>query len=594
MKSIFINKIFALIFGISFFTPLLLSGQGLFNYPQNVHLNEKQQHFANAWINQITTGTYSIITINNYLFEENKITMLLPDSRTITIKKNQIADRNNNMQSWYGGDESLMYSASFVIHNSQVTGLIYAENSIYQIYPIGDGLHLIYKSKPENYPNDESEEGYKAMIKNGIESSLQSQIHFDQESNQFIEPNQSVFPDCKVRVFVGYTQQCADNLADVPAYIQSCIDATNLAYSNSQVSFQCELARSSLLNYNETYIADTDLVKFRNPSDGIMDNAPTLRNYYDADLCILIIDTMINSLCGLASMVGISSYNNAYCVVARGCAIGNLSFPHELGHLYGCRHDTYVDNTNTPYAYGHGYVYTTGFWRTIMAYNDRCSDFGFNCTRLQYFSNPAVNYNGQAMGTVATNDNESALETSVSAVAALEPYINSKSIPYEVVWENEDGDLMGATSVENSDVYLLLPNANMQWRAGSYIDLKTDFWALEGCTFSANIESCTSLKLEENNPEIMQLKSSASGVQVYPNPFTESTQLYFNLNKPSVVNVYLTGILGEQLNSVIHNVVYDKGAYKIIVDAKHLAAGIYFLVIERGNEKSIKKIIKVN
>ena len=593
MKSILNKKFFILIFGFSFFTPLLLSGQGLFNYPQNVHLNEKQQHFANAWIKEITTGSYSIITINNYLFEENKINLLLPDIRTITITKNQIVDRNNNMQSWYGGDELLLYSASFVIHNSQVTGLIYADNNIYQIYPIGDGLHLIYKSKPENYPNDESEEGYKAMIKNGIESSMQSQMHFDQESNQFIEQNQSVAPDCKVRIFVGYTQQCADNLADVPAFIQSCIDATNLAYANSQVSFQCELARSSLLSYNETYIADTDLVKFSNPSDGIMDNAPTLRNYYDADLCILITDTMINNLCGLASVIGPSSYSNAYCVVARGCAVGNLSFPHELGHLYGCRHDTYVDNSNTPYAYGHGYVYPSGFWRTIMAYNDRCSDFGFSCTRLQYFSNPAVNYNAQPMGTVATNDNESALEASVASVAALEPYINNKSIPYEIVYENEDGDLLGGISVQNSDVYLVFPGANMQWRAGSYIDLKTDFWALEGCTFFADIQSCVSLKLEENSPEAMQLSHSTSGVQVYPNPFTESTQLYFNLDKPSSVTVYLTNILGEKLNSVIDNIPYDKGAYKIIVEGKHLAAGIYFLVLEKGNEKSVNKIIKV-
>jgi hypothetical protein len=33
-----------------------------------------------------------------------------------------------------------------------------------------------------------------------------------------------------------------------------------------------------------------------------------------------------------------------------------------------------------------------------MAYNTECSDLGFNCTRLKYWSNPDVLYGGQPMG----------------------------------------------------------------------------------------------------------------------------------------------------------------------------------------------------
>ncbi|MEM7281892.1 MAG: sterol desaturase family protein, partial [Pseudomonadota bacterium] len=41
-------------------------------------------------------------------------------------------------------------------------------------------------------------------------------------------------------------------------------------------------------------------------------------------------------------------------------------------------------------------------WRTVMAYNNRCSAAGTGCTRLQYFSNPNNTYGGDPMGISST------------------------------------------------------------------------------------------------------------------------------------------------------------------------------------------------
>jgi hypothetical protein len=93
---------------------------------------------------------------------------------------------------------------------------------------------------------------------------------------------------------------------------------------------------------------------------------------------------------------------NAFSIAARHCAVGNYSFAHELGHNMGARHDWYVDDAqNSPFQYNKGYVNVPGQWRTIMAYNNECQDRGGSCTRLQYWSNPDVQYGGEAMGVPA-------------------------------------------------------------------------------------------------------------------------------------------------------------------------------------------------
>jgi hypothetical protein len=105
--------------------------------------------------------------------------------------------------------------------------------------------------------------------------------------------------------------------------------------------------------------------------------------------------------CGLASTI-MATAATAFQVTDRSCATGYYSFGHEFGHLQGARHDTYVDTNNTPYSYGHGYVHTgsTDYnrWRTVMAYNNKCSDLGYNCTRIQWWSNPSKTYHGAATG----------------------------------------------------------------------------------------------------------------------------------------------------------------------------------------------------
>ena len=88
--------------------------------------------------------------------------------------------------------------------------------------------------------------------------------------------------------------------------------------------------------------------------------------------------------------------SNAFAVTDFDCLDGpnDHTLTHEFGHLYGCRHDIFVDPSNSPYAFGHGYVNVPNLWRTIMAYNSECEPA--SCFRIPNFSNPAVNWGGKS------------------------------------------------------------------------------------------------------------------------------------------------------------------------------------------------------
>jgi hypothetical protein len=204
-----------------------------------------------------------------------------------------------------------------------------------------------------------------------------------------------------VDLMVVYSNETASAAPGIASEIQAAVDRANLAYSNTGISFRLRLVYSGPANYSQSGSFSTDLSRLSGSTDGYMDDVHALRTSKGADMVSLFIET--SSACGIG-YIGPSS-TSAFTVVNRGCAGGNLSLAHEIGHNFGARHDVYVDSTTSPYAYGHGFTYPAGGWRTVMAYNDACAAVGASCSRLAYFSNPANTYGGVAMGSTATANN---------------------------------------------------------------------------------------------------------------------------------------------------------------------------------------------
>jgi hypothetical protein len=116
-----------------------------------------------------------------------------------------------------------------------------------------------------------------------------------------------------------------------------------------------------------------------------------LRDEKRADIVALIVDDP--SGCGLSTRVGADA-EEAFIVVHHSCAALTYSIAHEVGHIMGARHDISLDNSLTPFPYGHGYVNGTK-WRDVMSYRQSCG----GCPRVPIWSNPTIEYKGERAGT---------------------------------------------------------------------------------------------------------------------------------------------------------------------------------------------------
>lgn len=190
--------------------------------------------------------------------------------------------------------------------------------------------------------------------------------------------------------------------------VQAALDETNTSYRNSSIQATLLLTSTSPVNYTEGAKSIQQIVQdLQRTNDGLADGVHPLRDQQRADLVIMVIRSD-PAWCGWAAAIK-ATRSSAFAVVGADCLYsGNLSFAHEIGHLQGARHDLYVDNSTTPYRYGHGYVDPNLQWRTIMAYPDRCQAAGRGrCPPIPYWSNPNVIYplTGQLMGTVTDEHN---------------------------------------------------------------------------------------------------------------------------------------------------------------------------------------------
>jgi hypothetical protein len=319
---------------------------------------------------------------------------------------------------WIGTLRGVEQSQALIaVTGDIVAGNISMPDERYHLRYVGNAVHEVQKIDPSLFPEDEPPTPPPDFSDSPSTFDAASG-HISAHIPADIQADDGTIIDVMV-VYSATARSAAGGSAAMQALINLAVAETNQSYQNSGVGQRLRLVHVEEVAYSETGKILDALRCITSTSDGCLDNIHSARNAYAADLVSFWVEE--GDYCGIANTmrtVSPSFESQGFSAVSRSCATGYYSFAHELGHNMGAGHDVYVETSNYPYSYAHGYTYPSAVapWRTIMAYNDACQATGKYCTRLQYWSNPALRYSGVAMGS-ANADNRLTLNNTAKVVA---------------------------------------------------------------------------------------------------------------------------------------------------------------------------------
>jgi len=300
-------------------------------------------------------------------------------------------------------------SAVFTITNGVMTATVDFPGGSFVVTPGADGLHKVAQTSADLFPAELSPRAAFAVKRADANAEFTSKVA-PADSGRLIDV---------MIVWTPAAQSAAGGLAAMNSLAQAAVDSANAAYRNSGIAQRLRLVHGQQVAYTERTscpaggsVFDCALDDLTDFGDGQLENVHTLRDLHGADLVALLIDDY--AYCGLAWLPSTPSSSLGFSVTAHHCAVGNKSFAHELGHNMGAHHDpANARGGGGPKPFNKGYISPQSDWRTVMSYGAPCG----NCTRINYFSNPKLTFNGSALGTTAVSNNAHVLNFTGKPIA---------------------------------------------------------------------------------------------------------------------------------------------------------------------------------
>lgn len=322
----------------------------------------------------------------------------------LNMVANRIARTEHGSISISGPIQNIEGASAILIKNGNtLTGTIRTPTGIFKIQPTSDttlsSLDLLTSLSPQMMTSssviDELDKVFPSESDPGAPVNapeLPNDLDIDLSKGD--DPTRPD-PAPTVKVIVFYTQS-ALNAIGSQNQVNSLLDEIKVGFDDSladaSIRLVVSLVDGGVVPYPESGNIETDRDRLQRKNDGFMDNVFSARDSANAQVVALLINSG-GIYCGIAFIpedLTLDYSDYGFMVVDRSCAVDNLSFMHEFGHILGARHDQYVDATEgKPIPGNHGVIFKCGdaFCRDIMAYNNYCTTvLHTSCQRLPVWS----------------------------------------------------------------------------------------------------------------------------------------------------------------------------------------------------------------
>jgi hypothetical protein len=302
---------------------------------------------------------------------------------------------------WHGASPVSGSRAVVVTGGSGVVATVWAPGRVYDVRPLGGGLHAAATWDPHGFPVERSE----------------PMLEPPSRSWPLKAPAAGGSSECRqLSVLVAYTSLAAKLAGSIEGKIDSAIAAANDSYKASEVDVELVLAYRFETGYTEReqgscerMVEDRDRLMSRD--DPYMPEIHALRDVYAADVVVLL--TGYRDRCyGLAAAV-LAREDSAFAVVNQEYAAKTYGLAHEIGHLQGAQHLGDADMEAFPYGHGHC---QKPYYLTVMTLGQECPDCLLG--RVGQWSNPKVKFLELPTGT-PDRDNARVLNSTACTLAGF-------------------------------------------------------------------------------------------------------------------------------------------------------------------------------
>lgn len=469
--------------------------------------------------------------------------------------------------------------------------------------------------------------GEKQNVVFSVNSSMQKQFSCGvKHKNDNIENTQELTrqnsdSDCVVKIAVFYTN-AAMAVGDPRNKAILDIEILNQIICNSDANTRIELAVvSPLPSINEITIGNAaqtlDAFKVDNEAAEIIEDS-------GAQMAVIYTGGTWSQPTGLATIETWAKEGEMFALVQINAPSNSYTFPHEVAHLFGCKHEDNNDGLPDFVFKARAHSFKIGF---LNLANKRYTVMSTSNTNIiPHFSNPDVDFSGRRTGT-GKRDNADQFddfgciigepETPVSPpinVRTTGPRCGDNSESYEICanlsgcenptnyfWEySTDGFFYQnwpnpISNPLNDCITVTLSNDNNLWlRVTVTCD---DGETATGFHFIANKDRDCKIDIENIAPiaSLPKLNDDVfkgnDKLIVYPNPVADQILINLVITKTSHLRIDILDINGQNVYN-IENQFTQSGTYSTTQNLSFLQPGIYFIKTEVNDCIKITKIIK--